>query len=90
MTNLLRDLTISREQNIHSITSRVKKEKDLREKVKKGGGKYRVLTDVHDVLGLRVITYFSEDVRKVGDIIEQSIDFKSWLEALCIYLIYRD
>lgn len=60
----------------HSIDSRLKEESSLATKVENGESKYNSLSDITDVSGLRIITYFSDDVDKVAEVImdEFSID----------------
>ena len=54
---------------IHSITGRVKERQSLLDKVLRDR-KYVRLHDVTDVCGLRIITYFAEDVDRVCDALE--------------------
>lgn len=51
--------------SIHSITYRSKDPDHLREKLLRPGKSYRELTDVTDLLGLRIITYFENDVDRI-------------------------
>jgi len=84
VTEILEDQNI----NYHSITSRVKKRDSFVKKVKKGTGKYQSLGDITDVVGVRIITYFEDDVDKVAKIlgaefnvdIENSIDKRALLD----------
>ncbi|MCH8066367.1 MAG: hypothetical protein IIC90_11175, partial [Chloroflexi bacterium] len=55
---------------IHSVTCRPKDIDRLREKLAGGDRKYSNLSDVTDLIGLRVITYFGEDVDDVASVIE--------------------
>jgi len=70
---LLVELLESNDIKIHSHSSRVKTHDSLEEKVSKAE-KYITLTDVMDVGGLRLITYFSDDVDKIAEIIEKEFD----------------
>jgi len=56
--------------NYHSIDSRLKEESSLATKVENADGKYNSLSDITDISGLRIVTYFSEDVDKVASIIQ--------------------
>lgn len=57
---------------IHSISSRTKDIDNLYEKVKRKGEKYDQLLDITDLSGIRIICYFSDQVDKVADIIENN------------------
>lgn len=56
---------------VHSISSRVKSEESFRRKAEKTEGKYMDVEQVTDIAGLRVITYFDDDVDKVAELIQQ-------------------
>ncbi len=60
--------------NAHSVTKRVKDRNSLAGKLRKRPGKYSALADVTDVAGIRITTYFEEDVEKVASLIEQEFD----------------
>lgn len=53
-----------------SISSRVKDEKSLENKIKKKD-KYEDISEITDVCGLRIITSYADTVNKVADIISQ-------------------
>lgn len=55
---------------IHSITERIKTKDSLIKKIETKD-KYKTLNDITDILGLRIITYFSDDVDEVAEIIEK-------------------
>ncbi|HDR7429038.1 MULTISPECIES: GTP pyrophosphokinase [Bacillus] len=71
---LLKTILKQNQINCHSIDSRVKEEDSLAAKVEKGGNKYSTLNDITDVSGIRVITYFSDDVDKVASIIQNEFE----------------
>ncbi len=56
------------------ITSRTKGINNLVRKLSLHDKPYNTLADITDLSGIRVITYFSDDVDKVGSIIEQEFD----------------
>jgi GTP pyrophosphokinase len=85
---LLHELLDDSEIRIHSISSRVKDKESLRRKLLRPGKEYRKLDDVTDLLGLRIITYFPDEVDAVARVIEEefsvdpvnSIDRRSTLD----------
>lgn len=60
--------------NVHSIAFREKGKDSLREKLEDSENKYMELGNVTDLAGIRVITYFSDDVDKLANIIEKEFD----------------
>jgi putative GTP pyrophosphokinase len=58
----------------HSVASRVKDSESLRGKLRKPGNRYRTLGDITDIVGVRIITYFADDVDKLAKYIEQEFD----------------
>ena len=62
---------------VHSVTSRVKKRDSLRKKISDPHKNYSDLSDLTDISGIRIITYFEDDVDRVSRILERefSIDW---------------
>ena len=56
---------------VAAVESRVKTEASLRGKLELKGGKYNSLKDITDILGLRVITFYIDDVDKVASAVER-------------------
>lgn len=63
--------------NVHSVNSRVKGRDSLSEKLALRGEQYTSLSDVTDVVGLRVITYFDDDVDRIGSLVEREMEVDS-------------
>lgn len=59
---------------IHSITYRVKEPTRLEEKLARPGKSYDGLSDVTDLLGLRIITYFADDVDRVVSVVDRELE----------------
>ncbi len=56
---------------VAAVESRVKTESSLVGKLELKGAKYNSLADITDILGLRVITFYPDDVDKVASAIER-------------------
>lgn len=74
LQRLLEELVRNSGVMIHSVSGRTKDEESLRKKLVRPGGKYATLSDVTDICGVRVITYFAEEVDKVAALIETEFD----------------
>ncbi len=59
---------------ITSIEHRIKERKSLMGKLELKGSKYKALDDITDILGLRVITFYTDDVDKVAAIVKRTFD----------------
>ena len=56
---------------VAAIEYRVKSEDSLAGKLELKGGKYKSLADITDIIGLRVITFYTDDVDKVASAVER-------------------
>jgi putative GTP pyrophosphokinase len=71
---LVRELLAENKLKVLSVTCRFKSKKSLQDKLDRSPEKYNSLADVYDICGIRVITYFTDDVDKVAKLIEQEFD----------------
>jgi ppGpp synthetase/RelA/SpoT-type nucleotidyltranferase len=86
---LVKEILDSNGLTVHSVSGRPKERKSLEKKIEsKGRNHYKSLEDITDLAGVRVITYFSDDVDRVARLIseefqvdeEASIDKRSQLD----------
>ena len=59
---------------VAAVESRVKSESSLLGKLEHKGGKYKSLADITDILGLRIITFYLDDIGKVASILDRIFD----------------
>jgi len=69
LRRLITELLEARHIQVHKIEGRCKEFSSLEEKLTHNQSKYNRLEDVTDLVGIRVITYFSKDVERVAGII---------------------
>jgi putative GTP pyrophosphokinase len=64
------------DQKVHSVTYRLKERASLAAKLARPDRNYRELWGVTDLLGLRVITYFEDDVDRIGRMLERRLPIR--------------
>lgn len=88
ITEILAEIFQQNKINLYSITSRIKSRGSLEKKLNNPANNYLLLADVTDVAGIRITTYFEDDVKRIADLLElefqidtaNSIDKKALLD----------
>lgn len=64
---------------LNSLEHRIKSEPSFIRKMERKGQKYKDISEVTDILGLRVVTFFTDDVDKVSAIVKDAfhVDWKN-------------
>ena len=70
--NTVKNIIKSQSINVHEIIGRVKTVESLEGKVKRKN--YSNLAEITDLCGIRIITYFSDDVDKIAELISQEFE----------------
>ena len=71
LVSLARMLLSESGQTVHSVTNRCKPKESFSKKLTRPDKQYSVLSDITDIVGLRITTYFSDDVDSVAKILEK-------------------
>jgi ppGpp synthetase/RelA/SpoT-type nucleotidyltranferase len=69
--NLIETILKEKGISVNAIQARVKEKSKLELKYCSEGKDYKCLDDMPDVVGLRIITYFPEDIDRVANIVRQ-------------------
>jgi ppGpp synthetase/RelA/SpoT-type nucleotidyltranferase len=71
VNNLLTEILAEHEREVHSVAHRVKTRESLEKKISKEGKSYNSLSNVTDICGVRIVTYFPDDVDPIAEIVER-------------------
>ncbi len=66
----LNDMIAQSGIEVNSKESRIKKESSLVGKIQRKGNKYHSLSDITDIFGVRIITFYNEDVDRIASMAE--------------------
>lgn len=67
--------------SLHSVTCRVKDRDKLAKKLSKPGNAYSCLEDITDIAGIRITTFFSDEVDKVAQLLEKEFNI-DWANSI--------
>ncbi len=87
--NMLSVLLQQQPLHIHSVVGRTKNKQSLVKKIHKADHKYKELENITDLCGLRIITYYEDEVDQIAAFIREhfstdednSVDKREQLEA---------
>jgi len=74
LKRLIEELIQEQKISVHQISARVKDSQSLNKKIDRKKGKYKHISDITDICGIRVITYLESDVDSIASIIEQEFE----------------
>lgn len=66
---------------VNAIEARIKKEASLKGKLERKGDKYSSIYDITDIVGVRIIAYYNEDVDRIASIAEKIFDV-DWSKSI--------
>ncbi|WP_405265691.1 GTP pyrophosphokinase family protein [Cellulophaga sp. Ld12] len=71
---LIKSLLESNRIKPHQITFRVKDKDSLSKKLVKKNNKYKNISEITDIIGIRIITFFEDDIDVIADIIQSEFE----------------
>ncbi|MBF0214433.1 MAG: hypothetical protein HQM00_12890 [Magnetococcales bacterium] len=71
---LIQEFIVPEGPKIHSIVGRIKEKESLVDKLNQPREPYAKLNDVPDIAGIRIITYFEEEVQVISEIIRREFN----------------
>ena len=71
LTGLLREMLRDQGVDVHTIDYRVKAEESAKRKIDTADSEYGGYEELHDLLGLRITCYFTDEVERVAEIIDK-------------------
>lgn len=71
VSELLLRILAANETRVHVVTFRVKDEASARRKIEANPERYPDFASLHDLLGLRIITHFPDEVDRVAEVIKR-------------------
>lgn len=81
VTQQLRDALARNGLIVTAVEARIKTEESLAGKLALKGAKYATLSDITDILGARIVTFYTDDVDRIAAIAEQLFDI-DWTNSV--------
>lgn len=81
VTQQLRDALARNGLIVTAVEARIKTEESLTGKLALKGSKYATLSDITDILGARIVTFYTDDVDRIAAIAEQLFDI-DWTNSV--------
>ncbi len=81
VTQQLRDALSRNGLIVTAVESRIKTEESLAGKLALKGAKYATLSDITDILGARIVTFYTDDVDRIAAIAEQLFEI-DWINSV--------
>lgn len=71
LQHVLQDILDKNNLTVTAITTRVKTKESLAGKLARKGDKYNSLSDITDIVGARIVTFYTDDVDRIAAMVEQ-------------------
>lgn len=71
LLSLISSLLEQKNIRVHQVQTRVKDRGSLENKIIRKSEKYKALNDITDIVGVRIITYFDDEVDQIATMIEE-------------------